>query len=136
MNCLITISDMHLTNGETDRSELVTNAVIEGDEAFYTVNYDEQSQEMKGCKTCIRVTDGKCVEIIRQGSYNTAMKIEKGKRNVCCYATPVGNISMGICASHVSSDFAENRLKRLEFAYELDVDGSLLSKNRIRITAE
>lgn len=136
MNCLITIHDMHLTDGKPERSEMITNADIEGSAESYTVRYREQSEEMKGCSTCIKVVGGKCVEIVREGAYNTVMKIEKGKRNVCCYSTPVGNIFMGISANMVASEFVNDRLRKLEFAYELDADGSLLSKNRIRITAE
>lgn len=136
MNCLITIHDMHLTDGRPEHSEMITNADIEGSTGHYTVKYDEPSDEMKGCKTRISVTGGQCVEIIREGAYNTVMKIEKGKRNVCCYSTPVGNFMMGISGSMVASEFKAGRLVKLEFAYELDAEGTLLSKNRIRITAE
>ena len=136
MNSLITIHDMHLTDGKPERSEMITNAEIEGSAQSYTVRYREQSEEMKDCRTCISVTDGSRVEITREGAYNTVMKIEKGRRNVCCYSTPVGNIFMGISANMIASDFVNGRLRKLEFAYELDVDGNLLSKNRIRITAE
>lgn len=136
MNSLITIHDMHLTDGKPERSEMITNAEIEGSAQSYKVRYREQSEEMKDCRTCISVTDGSRVEITREGAYNTVMKIEKGRRNVCCYSTPVGNIFMGISANMIASDFVNGRLRKLEFAYELDVDGNLLSKNRIRITAE
>lgn len=136
MNCLITIHDMHLTDGKVERSELMTNADIEGNASHYTVRYNEQSEEMKNCRTCISVNGGCCVEITREGAYNTVMRIERGKRNICCYSTPVGTFMMGISGSSVSSDFKSGRLIKLEFTYELDADGTLLSKNRIRITAE
>ena len=136
MNCLINIHDIHLTDGKPERSEMITNAEIEGTAANYTVKYDEPSDEMKGCKTTIRVVDGASVEIVREGAYNTVMKIEKGRRNICCYSTPVGNIFMGISANAVTSEFVNGRLRKLDFAYELDADGTLLSKNRIRITLE
>lgn len=136
MSSLITIHDMHLTDGKPERSEMVTNAEIEGNAALYSVKYDEPSEEMRGCTTTISVTDGSIVEIVREGAYNTVMRIEKGRRNVCCYSTPVGNIFMGISANMVASDFVNGKLRKLEFAYELDADGILLSKNRIRITTE
>lgn len=136
MNCLITIHDMHLTDGRPERSEMITNADIEGSAGHYTVRYNEPSDEMKGCRTCISVTGGCCVEITREGAYNTVMKIEKGRRNICCYSTPMGNFMMGISGYMVASEFKAGRLIKLEFAYELDAEGTLLSKNRIRITAE
>lgn len=136
MDCIITIHDMHLTDGQTERSEMITNADIEGSVGRYSLKYNEKSEEMKNCKTCISVIGGCCVRITREGAYNTVMVIEKGKRNICCYSTPMGNIFMGITGSMVNSEFTEGRLRKLEFSYELDMDGTLLSKNRIRITAE
>lgn len=136
MNCPIKIHDMHLTDGRTERSQTVVCADVEGSAGHYTLKYDEQSEEMKGCRTSISVTGGCCVEITREGSYGTAMKIEKGRRNLCRYSTPVGNFMMGISGSMVSSEFKNGRFVKLEFAYALDAEGTLLSKNRIRITAE
>ena len=67
MNCLITIHDMHLTDGRPERSEMITNADIEGSAGHYTVKYNEPSDEMKGCKTCISVTGRRRSEYIRSG---------------------------------------------------------------------
>lgn len=136
MNYLIKIHDMHLTDGTPERSEMMTNADIEGSKGHYTIKYKEKSEEMKDCQTCISVTGGNSVRIVREGSYNTVMEIERAKRNICCYSTPVGNFMMGISGSMISSEFHDGKFKKLEFAYELDAEGTLLSKNRIRITAE
>ena len=136
MNCLITIYDMHLTDGETERSETVTNAVIEGSAERYTIEYREQTEEMKDCLTRITVTGGKCVENVREGSYSTSMKIEEGRHNLCSYSTPVGNILMGIYATKVVSDFHGGRLNKLELMYKIDVENQMISRNRIKILTD
>lgn len=136
MNCLISIHDMHLVEGDVERSKTKTSAEISGEEGCFTLKYEEPTPEMKGCHTEIRVTGTDCVEIIRSGSYSSTMKIEMGKRNVCCYSTPMGKIYMGFKASSILCDFSAGRLKKLEFFYEIDADGSSISKNRIRIIPE
>lgn len=136
MNCLINIHDMHLVDGNVERSKTTAMAQICGDRNCFVLKYDEPSPEMQGCHTEIRVTESKCVEIIRTGSYNTAMKIEKGKHNVCCYSTPVGDIHMGFRAKEILTELDGKRLKKIEFTYEIDTDGNLISKNKIRIIPE
>jgi uncharacterized beta-barrel protein YwiB (DUF1934 family) len=137
MNCLITIKDMHLTDkGEAERSELITSAVIEGTADCYTIEYEEQDKEMRGCLTRITVTNAKCIEVVREGAYNTAMRIEEGRHNICCYSTPLGNITMGIYGSKIVSNFNDGRLSKLELIYKIDMENRAISKNRIRIVPE
>lgn len=136
MNCLITIRDYHNTDGEIEKAELTTSAEIYGSENNYIIEYDEQSDELRGCHTVMTVTDGNCIEISRTGSYTTNLKISSGKRNICCYSTPMGTISMGVRATGIKSDYKNGRLNELDFTYTLDFDNVLVSKNRIILTAK
>lgn len=135
-NCIITICDYHSTDGEIEKSELTTTAEVSGAAEDYSILYSEQSDELKGCMTTLHVTDGSCVDISRSGKYTTQMKIEQGKRNICCYTTPMGPISMGVYTSRVKSDFSESDKIKLDFSYTLDFNNSFISKNRLKITAE
>lgn len=135
MSWLIKITDSHVTDGQTEKSEMETVAEICGTENDYKIVYDEQGEELKGCVSTVHVTDGKCVQITRTGSYNTEMKMEKGKRNQCCYVTPVGQITMGIFTSRVISEFSENSIT-LDFTYTLDFNNELVSRNRVKIEAQ
>lgn len=132
MSRLITITDIHDTDGQIEKSEMQTVAEIEGSENDYSIYYDEQSEEMKNCRTRVHVTNGDCVQISRTGSYNTELKMQKGRRHQCCYATPVGQITMGVIASRIISEFSEEQIK-LDFTYTLDFNNELISKNRVKI---
>ncbi|MCQ2484031.1 MAG: DUF1934 domain-containing protein [Clostridia bacterium] len=134
MSWLITINDTHKTDGQVENSELETVAEVSGTENDYKIEYDEQSEEMKGCHTTVHVTDGCCVHITRKGSYSTELMMDKGKRSQCCYITPVGQISMGVFTSRVISEFTEKNIK-LDFTYTLDFNNELISRNRVRIAA-
>ena len=135
MSWLITITDSHDTDGQVDKSEMETVAEVEGFENDYCIVYDEQGEEMKGCRTTVHVTDGKCVQITREGGYNTEMKLEKGRRNQFCYITPVGQITMGVYTSRVISEYTDKSII-LDFTYTLDVNNELISRNRVKMKLE
>lgn len=136
MNCLITIHDYHDVQGQHEKSELTTTAEIHGTPDDYYVIYEEQAEELLGCTTTVHVENSNCVTVSREGAYNTELKMEKGKRNRCCYNTPVGQIMMGVFTSSIRSEYTENKKTVLDFSYSLDFNNELLSKNRIKITAK
>lgn len=135
MSWLIKIADSHNTDGQIEKSEVETVAEVEGTENDYKIFYDEKSEEMKGCHTTVHVTDGKCVHITRTGDYNTELLMDKGKRNQCCYVTPVGQITMGVYTSRVISEFTDRKIT-VDFTYTLDFNNELVSRNRVKIEAE
>ncbi|MBO5420809.1 MAG: DUF1934 domain-containing protein [Clostridia bacterium] len=136
MNCLITIHDYHDVQGQHEKSELTTTAKIHGTPDDYYVIYEEQAEELLGCTTTVHVENSNCVTVSREGAYNTELKMEKGKRNLCYYNTPVGQIMMGVFTSSIRSEYTENKKTVLDFSYSLDFNNELLSKNRIKITAK
>lgn len=135
-NSVITICDYHNTDGEIEKSELTTTARMSGIPEDYYILYDEQSDELKGCLTTIHVTNGNCIDISRKGRYTTDLKIERGKRNICFYSTPFGQLSMGVYASRIQSEFTEGIGVKLDFSYTLDFNNSLVSKSRLKINAK
>ncbi len=136
MNCIITICDYHKTDGQTETSELTTTAEIKGKANDYRIIYNEQSEELKGCKTTVHVENGCKATVTREGAYNTEMVMEKGNRTLCTYNTPVGQIMMGVYTSAISSQYTEKKKTVLDFSYTLDFNNELLSENRIKITAK
>ena len=136
MNCLITIHDYHDVQGQCEKSELTTTAEIHGTPDNYFITYEEKSDELMGCITTVHVENSSQVTVSREGAYNTELKMEKNKRNLCCYNTPVGQIMMGVHTSSIRSEYIENEKTVLDFSYSLDFNNELLSKNRIKIIAK
>lgn len=136
MNCVITLCDYHNVQDQNEKAELTTTAEISGTADDYTIIYEEQSEELRGCTTTVHVENSDKVTITRSGAYNTEMKMEKGNRTLCCYNTPVGQIMMGIHTTAVRSEYEEGRKTILDFSYSLDFNNELLSKNRIKIIAK
>ena len=61
------------------------------------------------------------------------MVIEKGVRNNCFYATPHGELSLGIFGEKVFWDLNPNGGK-ISMKYTIDTDLQLLSRNSVNIS--
>ena len=129
---LITIKDSHTTDGSTDSYEMTTRGTFDGDDFNYVVEYDEQYDALKGCHTVMTVKEGKCVTIVRTGSYTSELTVERGKRHNCEYNTPYGSMLIGISAQKVKSR-VENAKGTLELQYTIDFYGGVASENSLMI---
>ena len=132
---LVTINDSHTTEDNTDSYEMSTRGTFDGDDFNYVVEYDEQYDELKGCHTVMTVKDGKCVTIVRTGSYASELTVERGKRHNCEYNTPYGSMLIGITAQKVKSKI-QNGTGTLELQYTIDFYGGIASENNLRIVLE
>lgn len=131
---LLTIKDSHSIDDNTESYEMSTRGVWESTISGYKISYDEQYDELKGCHTELTV-NGSCVSMVRTGSFNTEMIIEKGKRHNCQYQSPFGSMLIGISAQKVSSDIKDGK-GTLELRYTIDFYGGVASENELSITLE
>ena len=132
---LLTIKDSHTTDGNKESYEMTTRGVWVGNfDGSYKIEYDEQYDELKGCHTILSV-EGSCVSMVRTGSFNTEMTIEKGKRHNCQYQSPFGTMLIGINAQKVASDITDGK-GTLELKYTIDFYGGVASENELIITLE
>lgn len=130
---LITISDSHTIDGNKEAYEMTTRGSFQGDANHYVIEYDEQYDELKGCHTVMTVKERKCVEIVRTGSYNSELCIERGKRHNCQYNTPFGSMVMGITAQKVKSTVDEGN-GIIELQYTVDFYGGVTNETNMKIT--
>lgn len=128
----IRIRTKTLVDGEEEATELFTQGRYYEKNGVWYITYEEtETTGYAGCRTTVRAVDGR-VSLLRQGDYRSRLVVEENQRNVGYYATPVGELMIGVSAKEVV-----NRLTpfggTLEFAYALDLNASLLSENRIII---
>ena len=131
---LLTIKDSHTVDGSKESYEMTTRGIWEDDLNGYTINYDEQYDELKGCHTELTVR-GTCVSMVRTGSFTTEMTIEKGKRHNCQYQSPFGSMLIGIAAQKVASDIKDGK-GTLEMKYTIDFYGGVASENELILILE
>ncbi len=119
---------------EKDKIEMTTVAQLEQTDDCYIVNYkEEQEPPASPMHVCVKINkDERRVEMSRTGEYGSILIIEKSKRNLCHYNTEYGDILMGISGHTIDADF-DDEGGQFTFAYDLDINGALASKNEVRL---
>ena len=130
---LLKIIDISSDGVDTDTVEMETTCIYYGTPDNYTVEFDEIFAEDMKSHTVLRVKDGECAHLLRRGSINTELIIEKGKRHNCAYATPYGELMVGITAQQISSDATEDSLK-LKMNYTIDFHGEVNQTKEMTVT--
>lgn len=121
--------------GESDKTELTTIGTLEetNDSLIigYTEEYEPSSESVNVSVTANR--DGSFAEMVRHGKNGSVLTIEKSKRNLCRYGTEYGDILLGI-SGHGNEVGFDGEKGEIVFAYDIDVNGALVSKNEVRLT--
>ncbi len=130
---LLKIRDVSSDGTDTDTVEMETTCRYYGDDKNYTIEFDELFAEDMKSNTVLRVKDGKCAHLLRRGSINTELIIEKGVRHNCAYSTPYGELMVGITAT----DFESRKmgtLLRLKMNYTVDFYGDINQTKEMTVT--
>ena len=134
MKYLITITDEHTVDGEKESSEAMLTGTLNVFADSYKIRYREVSEGLEDCFVTLKYDENRNnVEMTRTGSYNTQMLMEKHCRHTCVYMTPAGRIDLGVYTNDIYSDMNEDG-GTLKFSYSLDINGELLSENRLTLT--
>lgn len=130
---LITVVTVQEAEGEKDTLEMTTHASFEGDSDDYTITYKEDDSEEGESTTVLRVQNGRCVSVSREGAINSYMTIERDMRHLSHHVTPYGAFSLGITAKKVESHMDENG-GTLNFKYATDQELNPIGEIEFNIT--
>lgn len=132
---IIDIKTEQSVDGSTDKIEFTTDGRFGYKDGSFFISYDESGLlEVDGeIKTTLYVKEDNSVVLQRKGAYNSRMVIEKGVRNNCFYATPHGELSLGIFGEKVAYDLKENG-GSISMKYTIDSELQLLSRNVVNIS--
>lgn len=134
---LVTIVGKQKYDNLNDKIEMTTVGTIEENENGFTLRYnEEQEPPLKPNRATLKISkDEKNVEMIRSGSTNSCLIIEKSRRNLCNYSTQYGDMLMGIFGREINIEYDEESSKRIfHFAYDIDINGALSSQNDVEVT--
>lgn len=119
---------------EEDTVELLTKGTlaIGEKEGHYDLSYEEtELTGMQGTTTTFKITPRRIL-LMRSGPVNNQMLFEEGRRHTAVYATPYGNLQVGVCASHVFSSIGECG-GDMEIDYAIEIDHAMAGENSLRI---
>lgn len=135
-NYLISILGEQTLDGETDKIEVLTagNYMFKNGRCY--IGYKEYDEDNPGrhSDNLIKVEDS-VVTIMRKGSLQSRLMLEKGKRHQCLYQTIAGDLMIGVFTKTLNSTLNENG-GTLEASYTLDFNTDLVSENRFKVKVE
>ena len=132
---LISISGLHYDalDGEGQPVEVITPAAYYLKNGKHYVVYDEMVEGMPGTiKNTIKITGDYMFEIRKSGIADTHMVFEKDRINMTNYATPYGDMMVGIHTKDMKVNVEEENID-VSISYALDVNNEPLSNCEITV---
>lgn len=132
---LIEIIGSQNIDNQFDKTEFKTVGTFEEFEEEYVIKYKEEQDagEEPINVSVVILKDESSVEMTREGAVVSRLVIERSQRNLCHYGTAYGEILMGIFGHSIEHEFNENGGK-FTFGYDIDINGALASKNRVKLS--
>lgn len=133
-NVIISIKGKQLyAESGPDEMELVTSGVLKRDgRGGYTISYEESELTgLEGTTTKLHI-DGRRVTLLREGSINSQMVFEEGRRHLSMYETPYGALSIGVNTKRMRSTLGEAG-GDLEIDYAIEIDNLIAGQNLFRM---
>ena len=131
-NVIISIKGKQVNENGPDEMELVTEGRMICNDKGVLVSYQEtELTGLQGTTTMLRI-NGPVVTLLREGTVNSQMVFEEGRRHLSMYETPYGSMSVGINTRRVKNTISETG-GDLEIDYAIEIDNNPVGRNLFRI---
>lgn len=119
-------------NGDKDSVELVTTGQygMENDEIRFTYEESELTG-LDGTRTTFTINPMGVV-LRREGSLNSEMVFQQGRKNFFLYETPYGSATMGVDTRRIDTQLDEHG-GNLELDYDIDFNHTPMGRNKFKI---
>ena len=135
-NVIISIKGSQLYEGQDpDVTELVTAGTLRREQEGYTIAYQEtELTGLEGTTTKLRI-EGPRVTLLRQGSVNSQMIFEVGRKHLSMYETPYGALAVGIETRRLKNTVDEAG-GDLEIDYAIEIENLLAGKSLFQLNVK
>ena len=136
-NVIISIKGKQLyAEGGPDEVELVTAGTLKRDGGeSYTLSYQESELTgLEGTTTRLHIGKGRAT-LLREGSVNSQMVFEEGRRHLSMYETPYGALSIGVSTKRMRSTLGESG-GDVEIDYAIEIDNLIAGQNLFRMSVK
>lgn len=131
---LVSISGIHMLDGEGSDVELVTTGNYYEKNGIRYLLYDELMEGLsQPVKNVVKVREDS-LEIIRRGEIHAHMTFKKGMTIMASYRTPFGEMLVGITTERIAVEEEEDSLA-VQVDYALDINGQEISRCSIVLEA-
>ena len=136
-NVIISIKGKQIyAESSPDEMELVTSGTLKREgRGKYSISYQESELTgLEGTTTSLLIDGGK-VTLLREGSINSQMVFEEGRRHLSMYETPYGALSIGVNTRRMRST-VNDKGGDLEIDYAIEIDNLLAGQNLFRMSVK
>ena len=134
-NVLISLTSIQWQDGEKHETELLTQAHFSQSDGIDVITYEDTSATgFEGSVTTIKVNGCSTASIVREGTANSVLSLEIGRKHFCQYGTPYDNLQIGVYTHAINNTI--DRDGRLYLKYTLDLNSAYLSDNEIIMTVQ
>ena len=130
--CTVRLTDHQIEDGEKQSVEIITQGVYEWRAGGYSLRFEELFDEGISSETTVSSCGPGCVTVVHRGDITTELTVELGKRHHCHYATPYGEMMLGIDAMELEDRLTENG-GTLRMVYSIDYYASVAAVKEINI---
>ena len=121
--------------GDPEEVELVAKGDYYFKNGHHYILFDEVTEGFsEPTRNTIKITE-KSVEVKKKGVTNVQMIFEENKKNLTYYATPFGNLQMGIAATKIAVQEEEEGLD-LAIDYALEINAEHAADCQIQINVK
>ena len=132
---LISLTSIQHQDDDTNKTELLTKAEFVRENGYDIISYEDTSATgFEGSVTTIKVDGCRNASITRQGTANSVLSLEIGRKHFCQYGTPYGCLQIGVYTHAIENTLAKDGILYLK--YTLDLNSSFLSDNEIIMTMQ
>lgn len=132
---IISIKGTQTIDEEANTIEFITDGIYRHTTDLTKISYFESEMTgMDGIKTVVTADKEKIV-ITRMGEYKTQLILQEGKRHLCPYSTPYGEMMMGVNTGSIINTLSADG-GNLSVDYSLEVNHNLASTNRLEISVK
>lgn len=129
---LIRISGVQMAEDDSDNIEMITSGDYFRKNGKHYILYDEVMEGFTGIvKNTIKVSS-RGMDIKKSGASNVHMIFEPETKSIASYATPLGEMMIGISTNQLSINEAEDRLQ-VKVLYSLDINYDHISDCEIML---
>ena len=130
-NVVITVRGLQPEIDADEPIEVISAGTYMRKENTHYLSYEEADENGKITNNRIKITDT-AIEMVKKGTVTTQMMFLLGEKQYACYATPFGDLTLGITTKKISVADNGNGLVA-NLLYGLEINGEHVSDCRLDV---
>lgn len=133
-NVVITVRGLQREVDNNEPVEVISAGTYLRKADTHYLSYEEADEDGKITKNRIKITPD-CIEMTKQGGISTQMLFAIGQKQYTCYATPFGDLTLGVTTKMINLAEDEQQISA-ELRYDLEVNGAHMSECELDINVK